>query len=67
MEKQVTVTNEQAEGRCIFTDEPVPFDDTIDEAVGLYEVRVSAFSGRDNRPESITSEPGTYQCQPEFR
>lgn len=54
--KLITVANEQAEGRCIFTDQPIPFDDAIDEATGLYEVRVSAFSGRDNRPESITSE-----------
>lgn len=54
--KRVTVADEQAHGRCIFTDEPVPFNDAIDEAVGLYGVRVSAFSGRDNRPESITSE-----------
>lgn len=62
--KPVTVANEQAEGRCIFTDEPVPFDDAIDEAVGLYEVRVSAFSGRDNRPESITSERAHTNVSP---
>lgn len=54
--QRVTVADDQAEGRCIFTDEPVAFDEAIDEAVGLYEVRVSAFSGRDHRPESITSE-----------
>ncbi len=40
-------------GRCLFTDEPVDFDDTIEDALGLYGVKVSAFSGRDNRPESI--------------
>lgn len=62
--KPVTAANEQAEGRCIFTDEPVPFDDAIDEAVGLYEVRVSAFSGRDNRPESITSERAHTNVSP---
>lgn len=45
--------DESATGRCLFTDEPVPFEQTIDEALGLYQVRVSAFSGRDGRPESI--------------
>jgi hypothetical protein len=48
--------DEQAIGRCLFTDEPVNFDASIDEALGLYEVKVSAFSGRDNRPESLLSE-----------
>jgi hypothetical protein len=48
--------NEQAKGRCLFTDEPVDFNASIDEALGLYEVKVSAFSGRDNRPESLLSD-----------
>ena len=54
--QRVAVEDETAIGRCLFTDEPVAFDDAIDESVGLYAVQVSAFSGRDNRPESITSE-----------
>jgi hypothetical protein len=62
--KRITVADERAEGRCIFTDEPVPANDAIDEAVGLYEVRVSAFSGRDNRPESITSERAHTNVSP---
>lgn len=44
------------EGRCLFTDEPVPFDQTISQSLGLYGVKVSAFSGRDGRPETVTSE-----------
>lgn len=53
---RIVPEDESATGRCLFTDEPVPFDERIDEALGLYEVRVSAFSGRDGRVESITSE-----------
>ncbi len=52
--QRVTVENETEKGRCIFTDEPVPFDKTISQSLGLYGVKVSAFSGRDNRPESVT-------------
>lgn len=48
-------SNNTKKGRCLFTDEPVPFDQTISEALGLYGVKVSAFSGRDGRPESIMS------------
>lgn len=55
-QQRVTVADEDAENRCLFTDEPVAASDTIDEALGLYEVKISAFSGRDNRLETITSE-----------
>ncbi len=55
-QQRLTVDDEQAENRCLFTDEPVAAADTIDKALGLYEVKVSAFSGRDNRLETITSE-----------
>lgn len=53
---RVTVADEQARGRCLFTDAPVAFEETISEADGLYEIKVSAFSGRDGRPESLTQE-----------
>lgn len=53
---RVAVEDETAAGRCIFTDEPVPFDKTISQATGLYGVKVSAFSGREGRPESPRSE-----------
>lgn len=54
--KRAAPESECEKGRCIFTDEPVPFDQTIDQALGLYGVKVSAFSGRDGRPELLTSE-----------
>lgn len=41
---------------CLFTDEPVAKHESINQALGLYEVKVSAFSSRDKRPESITSD-----------
>lgn len=55
-QRRIIVADESAENHCLFTDEPVPASDTIDEALGLYEVKVSAFSGRDHRLETITSE-----------
>jgi len=54
--KRIIAKDAEATGRCLFTDEPVDFNTPIDDALGLYGVRVSAFSGRDNRPESLTSE-----------
>lgn len=54
--RHIEVKVEGKVGHCLFTAEPVPFNDTIDSALGLYEVKVSAFSGRDNRPETLTSE-----------
>ncbi len=54
--QRVITENEKAEARCVFTDEPVDFGKPISKALGLYGVKVSAFSGRDGRPELITSE-----------
>lgn len=54
--QRIRVEDENASGRCLFTDEPVPFSKSIDQALGLYGVKVSAFSGRDNRPEMISSD-----------
>ena len=54
--KRITVRDESAKGHCIFTDEPVDFNRTINQALGLYGVKVSAFSGREGRPELINSE-----------
>ncbi|GAB6146147.1 HD domain-containing protein [Desulfocicer niacini] len=51
--KRVQLTSENEKGRCIFTDEPVPFANTIKQATGLYGVKISAFSGREGRPESV--------------
>lgn len=55
-QQRLTVSDENAENRCLFTDEPVPAAATIDEALGLYGVNISAFSGRDNRLETIKSD-----------
>ena len=45
--------NEAAEGRCHFTNEPVARSARIDKSAGLYGVKVSAFSGREGRPELL--------------
>ena len=47
--------DENAEGRCHFTNAPVPRNSRIDLSTGLYGVKVSAFSGREGRWESFNS------------
>ena len=46
---------EEAEGRCHFTNAPVPRSRPIELSTGLYGVKVSAFSGREGRWESFNS------------
>ena len=46
---------EDAEGRCHFTNAPVPRNRPIELSTGLYGVKVSAFSGREGRWESFNS------------
>jgi len=53
--QRMVTEDDTATGRCVFTDEPVPFKQTIDSKSGLYAVKVSAFSGRENRPEAFNS------------
>jgi len=55
-QQPVVAENENALGRCLFTDEPVEFKNPINQASGLLGVKISAFSGRDNRPELLTSD-----------
>ncbi|WP_205619216.1 hypothetical protein [Neomegalonema perideroedes] len=43
--------DEQAPGRCHFTNTPVGLDAEIDAKSGLDGLKVSAFSGREGRPE----------------
>ena len=62
--KRIIAKNEEATGRCLFTDQPIDFEASIDDALGLYGVRVSAFSGRDNRIESLTSEKAHTNVSP---
>ncbi len=40
-------------GHCIFTNEPVAWQQTIRGSDQLYQLKISAFSGRDNRPENL--------------
>jgi len=54
--QRVVAENEDALGRCLFTDEPTEFKNPINQASGLLGVKISAFSGRDNRPELLTSD-----------
>jgi len=42
-------------GRCIFTGEHVPMSQSIDSKTGMHGLKVSAFSGRENRPEVFNS------------
>ncbi len=49
------VEEDFAEGRCHFTNMPVGLDDRIDGKSGIDGLKVSAFSGREGRPESFTS------------
>ena len=51
----VARTDENAHGRCHFTNAPVMRSARIDLSTGLYGLNVSAFSGREGRPESFES------------
>lgn len=41
-------------GRCLFTDEPTPT--IVKDHPGVYEINVSAFTGREGKPDSINSQ-----------
>ena len=47
--------DENAEGRCHFTNAPVSRKSPINLSTGLYGVKASAFSGREGRRESFDS------------
>ncbi|MEA3278393.1 MAG: hypothetical protein U9Q81_24480, partial [Pseudomonadota bacterium] len=49
---------------CIFTGAPVSADATFKDADRLYEVKKSAFSGRDDRLENIESAQGETHISP---
>ena len=51
--KRVTPINESATGRCLFTDAPTAT--IMSGSLNLYEVKVSAFSGRDGKPDSVSA------------
>lgn len=46
---------DSAEGRCHFTNMPTSVADRIDGKSGIDGLKVSAFSGREGRPESFSS------------
>ena len=49
----VRADEQDAEGRCHFTNTPVSRAARIDASTGLYGLKVSAFSGREGRPEFL--------------
>ena len=51
--QRVFPVNEVSQGRCLFTDEPS--DTLMASNLGLYEVKVSAFTGREGKPDSVTA------------
>ncbi|EDN69961.1 hypothetical protein BGP_4682 [Beggiatoa sp. PS] len=62
----MTVPDESAEGRCLFTDQPVELEKRLSENMGLKKVgiKASAFSGRDGRPESLDFSKGHTNISP---
>lgn len=50
--------------RCLFTDQPLTPRATFTPADKLYEIKKSAFSGRDGRLEDIDSAQGEAQVSP---
>lgn len=56
--------NQEGANRCIFTDVPVSNKATFASADKLYEIKKSAFSGRDGRLESIESALGETHISP---
>ena len=51
--QRVRPEDESATGRCLFTD--APSNTIMASNLGLYEVKVSAFTGRDGKPDSISA------------
>ena len=56
--------DEEAEGRCHFTNAPVPRNRPVKLSTGLYGVKVSAFSGREGRWESFDSQKSETLVSP---
>lgn len=52
-QQRVTPEDESVSGRCLFTDAPA--QTLISSSLNLYEVKVSAFTGREGKPDSITA------------
>ncbi|EIJ32869.1 hypothetical protein [Thiothrix nivea] len=52
-QRRLSPEDEAATGRCLFTDSPT--NTLISSSLNLYEVKVSAFTGREGKPDSITA------------
>lgn len=63
----VRADGEHDGGRCHFTNAPVSRNDSIDTSTGLYGIKVSAFSGREGRPESFASAKSETLVSPLMR
>ena len=50
---RVRPADESVKGRCLFTDAPAAT--IMSSSLNLYEVKVSAFSGRDGKPDSVSA------------
>lgn len=51
--KRLAPADESVKGRCLFTDAPAAT--IMSSSLNLYEVKVSAFSGRDGKPDSVSA------------
>ena len=61
--KRIEVEDEEATHHCLFSNEPVTLN-KISQADELYEVKVSAFSGRDGRLENMISDQSDTHLGP---
>lgn len=64
MQGQASLPDTGHTHHCLFTGLPVSADATFKEADKLYEVKVSAFSGRDGRLEDIGASGGETHISP---
>ncbi len=64
LDAKPTIRAKDTGNRCIFTDEPVAKSATFKSADNLYEIKKSAFSGREGRLENIESAQGETHISP---
>lgn len=64
LDNKLMATSSDDGKRCLFTDMPVRKSATFKKADKLYEIKISAFSGRDGRLESIDSASGETHISP---
>jgi hypothetical protein len=64
LDQRAVRVEQSAAKRCLFTDLPVTAKASFTPADKLYEIKKSAFSGRDGRLEDIDSTQGEAQVSP---